>query len=412
MYFLENDSPFDTARRFFNQQRVLCDCIMAEVADADVRIRSLAEFYGRGRQTAIASIDVLSAPWNSIQNFREYHLNCTPSKNKAKFVAIMNLLIGNAAIKRVGSDLLTVINTVVTKALTYVGAFEASWPLSYFRTASQKDSTIINDGLSLSEDNLSYGALNRKRRQPTQLANVYHPIPRPNSHGNITDVHLIAMDGTQPPVLRGESALTTSFHDCISKDKGYLNNQSNPRDSYDDISHNTISSTTSASDQTHSDRASTNGSPSVDIDILPHDIHWDYFVHDFSHDLERDDSSESDSVPQTAANLSMQPVFTPCPALSISSYPVSQNMLMSACLLYYPAHSFVTVPHMISHFPQRQMKQSHPNQSLAPFSNSSSLIPSISLSLFSEEVSSSSSLLPFQRQRGSPYEISSTSENA
>lgn len=388
---------------------------MAEVADADVRIRSLAELYGRGRQTPIASIDVLSAPWNSIENFREYHLNCTPSKNKAKFVAIMNLLIGNAAIKRVGSDLLTVINTVVTKALTYVGAFEASWPLSYFRTASQKDSTIINDGLSLSEDNLSYGAFNRKRRQPTQLANVYHPFPRPNSHGNITDFNLIAMDGTQPPVRRGELALTTSFYDCISKDKGYGNNQPNPQDSYDDISHNTISSTTSASDQTHCDCASTNDSSSVDIDIQPHDIHWDYFVHDFSHDLECDDSSESvthASVPQTTANPSMQPVFTPCPALSISSYPVSQNMLMSACLLYYPVHPIVTVPHMISHFPPRQMKQSHPNQSQVPFSNSSSLIPSISLSLFSEELSSSSSLLPFQRQRGSPFEISSTSENA
>lgn len=187
MYFLENDSPYDTARRFFNQQRVLCDCIMMEITEADASIKALAERSGKGcgPQTVVTTVEELPAPWDSIRSFRDYHFNCTPTKAKTKFIAIVDYLTNHDAMRRTGFNMLRAVNKVVMKAMACVGTFESKIPkfsLSqspaeiWGSPCSSRDSMESRSSRSDKSSDNKY--LRTRRFQPI---NVFSPLTAPTS---------------------------------------------------------------------------------------------------------------------------------------------------------------------------------------------------------------------------------------
>lgn len=128
VYFLANDTPIDSARRYFHQQRELCDAILAEIAVADEQIQTLVGGSPNRMQRTLveARVTNLPEPWMDLQSFSSYHQNATPTKAKQKFLRIVDLLVNNPAVYAFQCDMINIVNHVLIKVMACQGLFEGS----------------------------------------------------------------------------------------------------------------------------------------------------------------------------------------------------------------------------------------------------------------------------------------------
>lgn len=124
IFFLVNDLPIESARRYFHQQRELCDVILSEISYA---YEQLQELVSCRKIVDISSICVeaivreLSYPWNNLDSFRSFHHKSTPTKAKRKFLEIVKVLSNHTAMRSYNFDMLSISNQVLIKVLASRG---------------------------------------------------------------------------------------------------------------------------------------------------------------------------------------------------------------------------------------------------------------------------------------------------
>lgn len=124
IYILSAHPQTTTVRRYFNQQRVLCDCIIAELNAAD---RTQIEVSQADFDNFVGDISVVSLPiqWVSLESFREYHSNNAPTKARTKFLSVLESLTTHPCIMECFGDLSTVLKKVVLKVIADHGFSDA-----------------------------------------------------------------------------------------------------------------------------------------------------------------------------------------------------------------------------------------------------------------------------------------------
>lgn len=181
VYFLENDQPIESARRYFHQQRVLSESIMAEITTADAEIK--ANF---GAQLPVeVFIDNLEPPWNSLRNFRELHTNSTPTKAKQKYLSVLDLLTNHHTVTSLQGNMTMILSQTVTRVMACWSSFEealgpppSSSPALSRRSMSADSSSFdredemsssVGMGPMLGALRPFYQAQRRRSHSPTQL---------------------------------------------------------------------------------------------------------------------------------------------------------------------------------------------------------------------------------------------------
>jgi hypothetical protein len=125
VYLLNASNPTTTIRRYFNQHRVLCDSILAELHAARTSHHNMSEL---DFDNLCGNISVVCLPlrWMSLASFEEYHVNNAPTKARAKFLSVLNTLTTHACIRECSGDLLYVLKKVVLKVISDHGMADAS----------------------------------------------------------------------------------------------------------------------------------------------------------------------------------------------------------------------------------------------------------------------------------------------
>jgi hypothetical protein len=183
VYLLENDQPIETARRYFHQQRVLSESIMAEITIADAEIK--ANF---GPMLPVeVFIHSLEPPWDTIHSFQQLHTNSTPTKAKQKYLAVLDLLINHHTITSLQSNMLMILSQTVTRVINCWASFEEALGPPPSSSPALSRRSMSTDSLSFDrEDEMSspvgcgmgpmlgalrpfYQAQRRRSHSPTQL---------------------------------------------------------------------------------------------------------------------------------------------------------------------------------------------------------------------------------------------------
>lgn len=117
IYLLNEHHPTTTIRRYFNQHRVLCESITAELRAASTSYHELSEV---DFDNLCGDISVVFLPihWVSLASFREYHLNNAPTKARTKFLSVLDTLTTHPCIRDCLSDLPYVLKKVVLKVIS------------------------------------------------------------------------------------------------------------------------------------------------------------------------------------------------------------------------------------------------------------------------------------------------------
>lgn len=117
IYLLNEHHPTTTIRRYFNQHRVLCESIKAELRAASTSYHELSEV---DFDNICGDISVVFLPihWVSLASFREYHLNNAPTKARAKFLSVLDTLTTHPCIRDCLNDLPYVLKKVVLKVIS------------------------------------------------------------------------------------------------------------------------------------------------------------------------------------------------------------------------------------------------------------------------------------------------------
>lgn len=97
------------ARRKFNQQQILFDCIKAELAENGVH-EDICE-----NETLTASLDT---NWSDLKLLRKFLENNAPYKSKEKYLGILDILLSHQVIELQGFDIARCINTAINKILS------------------------------------------------------------------------------------------------------------------------------------------------------------------------------------------------------------------------------------------------------------------------------------------------------
>eukprot|EP01033_Poteriospumella_lacustris_P017554 gene17554-12562_t len=126
IYFLRNEVPIDSARRYFHQQRELCDAVSAEIKAAFAKLRdemmdeqelqSNRHYLGANVIVDVA-VDTIPYPWDSFESFRSFHLKSTPTKAKQKYLAIVAHLTHHQTLAEFGFNIPVIINEVLAKVM-------------------------------------------------------------------------------------------------------------------------------------------------------------------------------------------------------------------------------------------------------------------------------------------------------
>jgi hypothetical protein len=101
------------ARRKFNQQNVLYECIKAEIEEKGIDESQVGGSVGDIRA-------VLDSCWQDIESLRNFLEKNAPYKSKDKYLAILDLLLGHKVILSRGSDVGKCINAAIVKILAPV----------------------------------------------------------------------------------------------------------------------------------------------------------------------------------------------------------------------------------------------------------------------------------------------------
>ena len=130
IYFLRNEVPIDSARRYFHQQRELCDAVSAEIKAAFAKLRdemmveqelqSNRHYLGANVIVDVA-VDTIPYPWDSFESFRSFHLKSTPTKAKQKYLAIVAHLTHHQTLAEFGFNIPVIINEVLAKVMACTG---------------------------------------------------------------------------------------------------------------------------------------------------------------------------------------------------------------------------------------------------------------------------------------------------
>lgn len=116
IYYLTNYSPPESARRFFNQHKVLSECVLKEIKLAEEQLSFSNNIFSINYFVEV-SVDRLESPWNSLENFRNLMSRSTPCKAKLKYLEIVRLLCSHESLLNMNGNMLLIINKVVTKIL-------------------------------------------------------------------------------------------------------------------------------------------------------------------------------------------------------------------------------------------------------------------------------------------------------
>ena len=96
------------ARRKFNQQQILCDCINSEIG----------EVYSDSFSSEIPVHAVLDQHWLDVGSLRQFLEQNAPYKSKEKYLGILDILLSHKAIEALNFDMERCINVAITKILS------------------------------------------------------------------------------------------------------------------------------------------------------------------------------------------------------------------------------------------------------------------------------------------------------
>lgn len=106
---LDFDSFNLAARRKFNQQQVLCDCIKAELADNGIP----EDLY---ENTTLAA--TMDSNWCDLKILRNFLERNAPYKSKEKYLGILDILLNHKVIEKQGFDISKCINMAINKIIS------------------------------------------------------------------------------------------------------------------------------------------------------------------------------------------------------------------------------------------------------------------------------------------------------
>lgn len=185
IFFLINDMPIESARRYFHQQRELCDAIMSEISFANEQLRTLLSFRNGVDSHSICVetfVQQLSYPWDNLDSFRSFHQKSTPTKAKRKFLEIVKNLSNHSAMGSFNFDLLSISNQVLFKVLASQGYFGCEDNIdiheNHFVKVNAMPSQLVEENIrrnasslmSSCKDNATLDSLSGFSRVPTPRA--------------------------------------------------------------------------------------------------------------------------------------------------------------------------------------------------------------------------------------------------
>ena len=111
MGILDFESFNLAARRKFNQQKILCDCIKEELEDNGIYEDKDDGTYG--------DIHVgVDNTWKDMKSLRTYLENNAPYKSKEKYHGILDILLSHKVIQSIGFDIVKTIDAAIAKMLS------------------------------------------------------------------------------------------------------------------------------------------------------------------------------------------------------------------------------------------------------------------------------------------------------
>lgn len=190
IYFLRNEVPIDSARRYFHQQRELCDAVSAEIKAAFAKLRDgmVAEQEVQSNRHCFGAnviVDVavgtIPYPWDSFESFRSFHLKSTPTKAKQKYLAIVEHLTHHRTLAEFGFNISVIINEVLAKVMACTGLSPALSPVDPRPSEQCQFSTqLTNEAFfrtikdETSDDNVFSSTRNGSTASSTSFAGEAH----------------------------------------------------------------------------------------------------------------------------------------------------------------------------------------------------------------------------------------------
>lgn len=160
------------ARRKFNQQQVLYECLKAELEE-----KGIEESKEDGSAATITA--TLDACWHDMKAVRNFLEKSAPYKSKDKYWGIMDHLLGHKAIQTRGGDIAKCINAAIAKILAPTNrkskrreAHTAPVVIRSKRVLAALAETATKPPAAAEDDEPDHQVTKRPRRSPAKKASV------------------------------------------------------------------------------------------------------------------------------------------------------------------------------------------------------------------------------------------------